>query len=171
MPRGLCVVRDLPATAAAGPDAIDSAFAAACAEAALIAAGDLALIAVLANPAGADVPLNDFYVRRSLLGGATTAPVSGVVVVHEREHAADWRDQEEALCDGDEELLAQVVASAAAEGRIPSGAYQWVEVFELHAFTGMPAIARELFAGRRDQWFGVQLDGLRLHRRRCPRAA
>jgi hypothetical protein len=147
--RGTCAVADVaPAEEPLAP--IRAAFGAA---AAALAPGDLPQIAVLG---GAGALLNDWTVRLALLGDPFAAApgaaarahphVSAVAVVHEREHAADWLEQQEAL-------------GAPAGTEAPAGAYQWVEVFELHSLTGARPVPRALFAGRRDQWFGERAEG------------
>jgi hypothetical protein len=162
--RGLCAVEQVPPPGADTLEPIRTAFAAAAGSLAGLERPGLPLIAVLADERGGGALLNDWNVRLALLGDAShpaaDAPgrefvhVSGVAVVHESTHAADFRDQYEALYEGDERGFEEAMAEAEAEGRIPAGAYQWVEVFELHALTGAPPIPRELFAGQRDQWFG-----------------
>jgi hypothetical protein len=177
--RAICVVEGFDEREDLGTERVHAPIRAAFASAAQrlrpLTVSGLPLIAVFANPDGADVLLNDWHVRRALRGDRRSAqdtaasPISGVVVVHERAHAADWHDQvaatvgaEHPHLDGSDELeraLRHAVQTAENEGGIPPGKYQWVEVFELHQLSAAPPIAPSLFAGERDQRFGEQPFG------------
>jgi hypothetical protein len=92
--------------------------------------------------------------------------VSAVAVVHERTHAADWRDEiagryraednsttaaVDAMFEAHQDIAAQVAA-----GQEPLGAYQWVSVYELDGEEAVPA---HWFNGSRDKRFGFHSKG------------
>jgi hypothetical protein len=176
---------------------VRSAFADAARQLAPFASTGLPLIVVLANPAAADVFLDDWHVQHALIGnpafsipidtstGGAAGPghwvatgyavaiheksdhVSGVVVVHQREYATDWREAEakkivgegegfEAAADATLQLL-RVAEDAELRGEIPTGSYGWAEVFELHDLhtPPPPSIPRRLFTHPRDRRFGI----------------
>jgi hypothetical protein len=89
--------------------------------------------------------------------------VSAIVVVHERRHASDWRDQvlsryrvADASMDAaiDAVLAARKeIAAEVAAGTEPQGAYQWVSVYELETGHGVP-LPSNWFDGPLDQRYG-----------------
>lgn len=98
--------------------------------------------------------------------------VSAVVVIHERELAADWRQgvfaQEPKLSPdaGRDARIARanrLIEALERAGDPPEGAYRWASVYDLSGnptppgFRGAP-LPRSLFDGPRDEWFGFR-DG------------
>lgn len=94
--------------------------------------------------------------------------VSAVVTVHERAHAADWRERIMAshrAADRSFEAAHEAALSALDEinararaGEEPSGSYQWVETFELDGEEATP-LPSSWFSGRRDRRFGFHPSG------------
>jgi hypothetical protein len=98
--------------------------------------------------------------------------ISAVVVVHERELAADWRQEVFArqpkispAAGRDErvEHFNRLRVALEQAGPPPEGAYRWASVYDLSGnptepgFQGTP-LPRSLFDGPRDEWFGFR-DG------------
>jgi hypothetical protein len=98
--------------------------------------------------------------------------VSAVMVVHERLNREDWIERilaEEPDVDefsGKAEAMLHylmTVERREAEEGSPKGAYHWVDVYDLAGnptapgFSGEP-LARSLFNGPRDRWFGFRED-------------
>jgi hypothetical protein len=98
--------------------------------------------------------------------------VSAVVVIHERELAADWRQsvfaQQPKITAGAgrEERVAhmnRLLEALEQAGEPPEGAYRWASVYDLSGNPTAPGfqdtpLPRSLFAGPRDEWFGFR-DG------------
>lgn len=95
--------------------------------------------------------------------------LSAVVVVHARERARDFIDEEverrrrpEPLSGAEREEHATELLTALnandREGRTPTGEYEWVEVFDLSglgaAFSGTP-LPENIFDGELDRWYVV----------------
>jgi hypothetical protein len=98
--------------------------------------------------------------------------IYAVVVIHEREVAADWRTA--VLAEvvpkpspdaGHHERVAHMIRVKDALDRPqPEGAYRWASVYDLSGnptppgFQGTP-LPRTLFSGPRDKWFGFTAEG------------
>jgi hypothetical protein len=89
--------------------------------------------------------------------------VSGVVVIHERLHAMDWREEIMASYRVADNTIAEATRAALEAlreidsrleaGEEPDGAYQWLEVFELECDEAAP-IRNDWFNGPRDKRYG-----------------
>jgi hypothetical protein len=94
--------------------------------------------------------------------------VTAVVVVHERLHSADWRDEMfqrhppadnsfEAATDATLEAIKDI-NGVIARGEEPDGAYRWVTVYELNGEDAVPLPAG-WFDGPRDERYGYTNGG------------
>lgn len=111
--------------------------------------------------------------------------LSAVVVVHERTHEQDFMDQQAASMrppspprTGHERraqatAMLEAMNRAQREGRVPSGGYEWVDVFDLSGlgagFDGVP-LPEHAFDGPRDRRFVVGEHGFIEHATPAPRA-
>jgi hypothetical protein len=94
--------------------------------------------------------------------------VSAVVVVHERLHSDDWREEiirRHPAADGSFDAAGEAafaalkaVEAAASAGEEPEGAYQWVSVYDVNGDKAVP-VPPDWFAGRRDERFGYTAGG------------
>jgi hypothetical protein len=151
-----------------------------------VAARGLPLVAVLANPRGADVSLEpndvmaamygnpafatsidpegvagegEFFLHRDGSFTAKGAYVSAVVTLHQRRLAQDWADREIQRFEDPWEFIAWSNAEQAA-GRMPDGTRRFVHVFNAEASAeGRAApLPAELFDGPDDAAWSV-VDG------------
>lgn len=94
--------------------------------------------------------------------------VSAVVVVHERMHSMDWREEVmhrhpatdnsfEAASEAALKALKEIDA-AIARGEEPKGAYQWVTVYDVNGDAAVPLPA-DWFDGPRDERYGYSDGG------------
>jgi hypothetical protein len=94
--------------------------------------------------------------------------VSAVVVVHERQHSMDWREEImhrypaadqsfDAALEAATRGLKEIEA-AIARGDEPEGAYQWVSVYEVNGDEAVPVPA-DWFDGMRDERYGYTDGG------------
>jgi hypothetical protein len=94
--------------------------------------------------------------------------VTAVVVVHERPHSADWREEMmrrhpaadssfEAATDAALKAI-QDINEAIARGEEPEGSYRWASVYEVNGEESVPLPA-DWFDGPRDERFGYADGG------------
>jgi hypothetical protein len=100
--------------------------------------------------------------------GVEFAGDAAVVVVHERLHSADWREEIldryhgpdrsiDAAIESTFEALREVEAGQ-QRGEEPEGSYRWVSVYEVNSEEAVP-LAQGWFNGPRDERYGVAEGG------------
>jgi hypothetical protein len=94
--------------------------------------------------------------------------ITAVVVVHERLHSADWREQKLAHVQASDRSMDAAVDAyleaqreidaAVARGEEPAGSYRWVSVYEVNGDTAQP-VPDGWFDGPRDERYGFSDSG------------